>query len=113
MSLSINKLPQIVNIISMDDVSDEYGDISSEATFASLVRCRITRNKKFGSTLQTDAGYVGKSTHVIFTNIIAGIKSGMIIVHGSDRYIILYADIRPGGVEDHHMQLYCNHQING
>jgi len=117
MSIDESKLPQSVTISEPSSSLDAYGNPDGTlAVINSSVPCRITRNKHYNAEAGSEAGFLSRSTHLIFMNhtynsITNTVKTGFQISTGSDIYIVQFVDDAPGGVEDHHQQIYCTKQV--
>ena len=116
MSLSISRLPQLAVIKSRSNSVDNEGTVGSTvSTIYSNVSCRRTRNKHYDSKEGSlkEVGFLAKSTHLIFFNLTHNslaltIKIGYIITISSKDYYVEFVDDTPGGVENHHQQVYCS-----
>jgi hypothetical protein len=113
-----SRLPQLVSIKGLGTTIGDYGEISGAAILFTNVRCRITRNSKFNSIGNTlnEAGYVSESTHIVFMNLThngtsLNLKIGYELIISTEIYTINYIDDRPGGVDNHHYQLYCTCKV--
>ena len=111
--LKNSQLPQICSIYSTSSVIGDYGNTLDYALIYSDIRCRVTNNELFGNDSFGEQGYLGKSTHIIFMNKINNIGIGYKIIVNSITYVINYIDLSPGGVEDHHNQIYCTAIVKG
>jgi len=118
MSLPLSRLPQRATVYYQDNTPDDYGDISADWTELYVsVPCRKVNNEHFNSDAQHEAGYLSKSTHLVFMNLSYSsysnllIKTGYKIVIDGEDYIVQYADRAPGGKANYHQQIYVNHML--
>lgn len=110
------ELPQTATIYSPSGTEDDFGDVGGSTQVYTGIKCRVTRNKNYNPSSLSEAGYVTKSTHVIFMNLSQGgvdtnLELGYSIVVSSRTYKIHFIDTAPGGVENHHQQIYAERLV--
>lgn len=92
-------------------VHDEYGDVSSELNVVGDnvgIPIRITRNKEYwpGATMKQGYAMAAASKGFIEDTEIVEIGDFIFDSETYRAYEVLHVDIMPGGISDHHKELY-------
>lgn len=114
--LSIKQLPQIATSIKRKSFNpDQYGIDGNYSVIYTNIHCRLVNNVVVVNPLQSE-GKMDKSTHLCFMNFLEGlvtlnIQVSDLLIINSEEYIVDYVDKSPGGVDNHHMQIFCSHRV--
>jgi len=110
MAIKVGLLPERVSIARVPaQATTATGDIATGPRLAATDQpIRITRNK--GAAEAGVGGVIGSSSHLGFMLPTAIVKVDDILTQEvtGETFIVRYVDNRPGGVKDHHKQVYMD-----
>ncbi len=90
--------------------TDSTGDlIVDEEIVIVALKIRITDNVNYKNESQPEYGKMSNSNKIGFCNVGNDIRTGDIIYDGTKKYFVDAVDSEPGGVMDHHMELYLSY----
>ena len=87
------------------EVVDSYGDVSTTLASIASIKMRINRNRGGEKEIRI-TGKIITSTHKGFCLPTANIRMGDYVIDGTEKYWVDFVDDKPGGVTDHHKEIY-------
>jgi hypothetical protein len=99
-----------VDIVDDVDTKTSTGDVEKgDVIIYSNIKCRITNNAQYSNDNISPVGYIDSSSHIMFCYPnYPNIKKGVYVVDRikSKKYIVEFVDDEPGGVSDHHLEIF-------
>lgn len=106
----LNRRVNVSRISGGVTISDSGEVRNDPSTLVTNVKMRITANKYFGDNTRPE-GWLVTSTHVGFIQYTENVKAGDVITDREDGkiYTVNFVDNMPGGVTDHHKEVFMTH----